>query len=107
MNSRTLIGIVALVVLGLLAWELRWVLLVLFGAIVLAVALDVPISQLRRLLPLNRGASLVIVVVSVVVVGGLLSQLLLPELVDQIQELTNLIPVVYQRLITLAGNLPA
>lgn len=57
MNSRTLLGIVALVVLGLLAWELRWVLLVLFGAIVLAVALDVPISLLRRLLPLNRGAS--------------------------------------------------
>ena len=106
MNSRTLLGIVALVVLGLLAWELRWVLLVLFGAIVLAVALDVPISLLRRLLPLNRGASLVIVVVSVVVVGGLLSQLLLPELVDQIQELTNLIPMVYQRLIVLAGQLP-
>ena len=106
MNSRTLLGIVALVVLGLLAWELRWVLLVLFGAIVLAVALDVPISQLRRLLPLNRGASLVIVVVSVVAVGGLLSQLLLPELVDQIHELTNLIPIVYQRLIVLAGQMP-
>ena len=106
MNSRTLLGIVALVVLGLLAWELRWVLLVLFGAIVLAVALDVPISLLRRLLPLNRGASLVIVVVSVVVVGGLLSQLLLPELVDQIHELTDLIPIVYQRLIVLAGQMP-
>jgi len=106
MNSRTLLGIVALVVLGLLAWELRWVLLILFGAIVLAVALDVPISLLRRLLPLNRGASLVIVVVGVVVVGGLLSQLLLPELVDQIQELTNLIPAVYQRLIVLAGHIP-
>jgi len=106
MNSRTLIGIVALTVLGLLAWELRWVLLVLFGAIVLAVALDVPISQLRRLLPLNRGAALVIVVVSVVVVGGLLSQLLLPELVDQIHELTNLIPIVYKRLIALAGQMP-
>ena len=106
MNSRTLLGIVALVVLGLLAWELRWVLLVLFGAIVLAVALDVPISLLRRLLPLNRGASLVIVVASVVVVGGLLSQLLLPELVDQIHELTDLIPIVYQRLIVLAGQMP-
>lgn len=106
MNSRTLLGIVALVVLGLLAWELRWVLLVLFGAIVLAVALDVPISLLRRLLPLNRGTSLLIVVVSVVVVGGLLSQLLLPELVAQIQELTNLIPMVYQRLIVVAGHLP-
>ena len=40
MNARILIGFLALVVLGLLAWELRWVLLVLFGSIVLAVALD-------------------------------------------------------------------
>jgi predicted PurR-regulated permease PerM len=54
MNVRGLIGLLGLVVLGLLAWELRWVLLVLFGAVVLAVALDVPASWLRRLLPLNR-----------------------------------------------------
>ena len=33
MNARTLIGLLALVVSGLLAWELRWVLLVLFGEI--------------------------------------------------------------------------
>ena len=37
MSGRTLIGALALVVLGLLAWELRLVLLVLFGAVVLAV----------------------------------------------------------------------
>ena len=106
MNARTLLGIVALVVLGLLAWELRWVLLVLFGAIVLAVALDVPISLLRRFLPLNRGVSLAIVLVSVVLLGGWLSQLLLPELVDQVQELSNLIPIVYKRLVVLAGQMP-
>ena len=31
MNSRTLLGAFVLLVLGLLTWELRWVLLVLFG----------------------------------------------------------------------------
>ena len=51
MNGRTLLGAFALLVLGLLTWELRWVLLVLFGAVVLAVALDVPITTARRLLP--------------------------------------------------------
>ena len=51
MNARTMLGALALIVLGLLTWELRWVLLVLFGAVVLAVALDVPITWLRRLLP--------------------------------------------------------
>ena len=38
MTARTLLGILALVVLGLLLWELRWVMLALFGAVVLAVA---------------------------------------------------------------------
>ena len=48
-----ILGTLALVVLGLLAWELRWVLLVLFGAVVLAVALDVPVQVLMRRTPLQ------------------------------------------------------
>jgi len=47
MNARYLIGALALVVATLLVWQLRWVLLVLFGAVVLAVALDVPITWPR------------------------------------------------------------
>ena len=43
------LGSLALVLLGLLGWELRWVLLMLFGAIVVAVALDVPVQRLRKL----------------------------------------------------------
>jgi predicted PurR-regulated permease PerM len=69
MNGRTLLGLLALVVLGLLAWELRWVLLVLFGAVVVAVALDVPVSLLRRVLPLQRPLALLIVLVALVVLG--------------------------------------
>ena len=46
MNGRTVLGALALVVIGLLTWELRWVLLVLFGAVVLAVALE-PVLALR------------------------------------------------------------
>ena len=56
------LGTLALVVLGLLAWELRWVLLVLFGAVVLAVALDVPVQVLMRRTPLQRPQALVVVV---------------------------------------------
>ena len=40
-----LLGSLALLLLAVLAWELRWVLLVLFGAVVLAVALDVPVHE--------------------------------------------------------------
>ncbi|MFM9101911.1 MAG: AI-2E family transporter [Cyanobium sp.] len=101
-----LLGGIALVVLGLLAWELRWVLLVLFGAVVLAVALDVPITLLRRLLPLQRGAALLVVVVVLVVLGWLLIGLLLPELLEQIGVLSKLIPQLPERLSALLAHTP-
>ncbi len=106
MNGRTLLGAIALVVLGLLAWELRWVLLVLFGAVVLAVALDVPITLLRRLLPLQRSAALIVVVAMLVVVGWLLTALLLPEVLEQIQVLSRLIPELPSRLNALVAQVP-
>ena len=105
MNGRTLLGAFALLVLGLLTWELRWVLLVLFGAVVLAVALDVPITTARRLLPLNRPTALVGVLLVLVLVGGLLAQLLLPELLDQFTQLTSLLPALAQRLSSLARQI--
>ncbi len=106
MNARSLVGALALVVLGLLLWELRWVLLVLFGAVVLAVALDVLISLLRRVLPINRPTALGLVVATLVVAGSLLSSLLLPEVVQQAQELGRLIPELPRRIADLLAQVP-
>jgi len=106
MKARTLLGALALVVLSLLVWELRWVLLVLFGAVVLAVALDVPISLLRRILPLNRPAALAIVLVVMVLVGWEIGNLLLPEVIQQVQQLIQLFPVLTRRLAALGGEVP-
>ncbi len=107
MNGRTLLGLLALVVLGLLAWELRWVLLVLFGAVVLAVALDVPVSLLRRVLPLQRPLALLIVIVLLVVLGWNLGGVLLPDLIAQANEFTRLAPILLQRLSHFATEVPA
>ena len=106
MSGRSLLGILALVVLGLLAWELRLVLLVLFGAVVLAVALDVPITLLRRLLPLSRPAALILELIVLAVVGWLLTALLLPEVLEQIQVLSNLIPQLPAKLQALSSSIP-
>ena len=105
MNARTLLGALALIVLAMLAWELRWVLLVLFGAVVLAVAIDVPITWIRRLLPLNRPAALVVVLLVTAALGTLLAQQLLPELVEQVRTLSNLLPQLISRLQSLAPRL--
>lgn len=104
MKARGLIGLLALVVLTLLVWELRWVLLVLFGAVVLAVALDVPVTWLRRLTRLNRPSGLAIVLSLLLLGGWQLGQLLLPELLDQAQELTQLVPALIAKLSQLLGG---
>ena len=107
MNGRTLLGLLALVVLGLLAWELRWVLLVLFGAVVVAVALDVPVSLLRRLIPLQRPLALLIVLAVLVLLGWNLGGVLLPDLIAQAQEFTRLAPILLQRVSHFATEVPA
>ncbi|MFN5463625.1 MAG: AI-2E family transporter [Cyanobacteriota bacterium] len=107
MNARYLIGALALVVTTLLVWQLRWVLLVLFGAVVLAVALDVPITWLRRVLPLNRPAALGVVLGAVLGVGGLLSSLLLPEVIEQATVLQRLIPALPAQINNLIREVPA
>ena len=104
MKARGLIGLLALVVLALLVWELRWVLLVLFGAVVLAVALDVPVTWLRRATRLNRPSGLLIVLALMGLGGWQLGQLLLPELVEQAQELTQLVPALVARVSQLLGG---
>ncbi|EDY39081.1 conserved domain protein, putative [Cyanobium sp. PCC 7001] len=103
-EGRTVLGLLALIVLGLLTWELRWVLLVFFGAVVLGVALDVPITLLMRRLRLRRPTALALVLLVLLLVGGWLSQQLLPELLQQISQLGQLIPEVAARLASMAGR---
>ncbi|NBQ22212.1 MAG: AI-2E family transporter, partial [Synechococcaceae bacterium WB6_3B_236] len=72
-----LLGSLALLVLAVLAWELRWVLLVLFGAVVLAVALDVPVQLLKQRLGLRRPLALALVVLAFGGMATVLGYLLL------------------------------
>jgi predicted PurR-regulated permease PerM len=105
MNARNLLILLTLVVLTLLIWELRWVLLVLFGAVVLAVALDVPIQKLQRF-GLPRPLALAVVLLLLVLGGSLVLQLLVPELFVQVQELGALVPSVISKLKSIVANDP-
>ena len=61
MNAGTVMVALTLVVLVLLLWHLRWVLLILFGAVVVAVALDVLIELIQHRSRLKRPIALSIV----------------------------------------------
>ena len=105
MNARNLLVGLTLVVLTLLIWELRWVLLVLFGAVVLAVALDVPIERLQRW-GWPRPLALAVVLLAMLLGGSLVIQLLVPELITQIRQLGALVPVVISKLQTMLASQP-
>ena len=106
MNPSNLLAALTLVVLALLTWQLRWVLLVLFGAVVLAVALDVPVHYLIKRYWLPRPIALLAVLLITIVGGVLVLQLLLPQLINQFEQLTTLLPVLFSQVQALLSNQP-
>ena len=106
MTAGTFLVALTLVVLVLLLWHLRWVLLVLFGAVVVAVALDVLIVQLQRRTRLERPQALAAVLGVLLLAGGLLGQLLVPELISQFQQLGRDLPQLFSKVSDLLSNEP-
>ena len=106
MSPSNLLAALTLVVLALLTWQLRWVLLVLFGAIVLAVALDVPVHQLIKRFRLPRQMALLLVLMVVLIGGLVVMQLLLPQLINQFDQLTTLLPSLIETVRSLLARQP-
>ena len=80
MNSRTILAVITLIFIGILSWQLRWVLLVLFGSVVIGVALDVLIQKIQKILPIPRALALVVVLILLILSGIFILQLFVPEL---------------------------
>ena len=106
MTAQSALLMLTAVVLGLLLWQLRWVLLVLFGAVVLAVALDVLIHQLQSRFRLDRPRALLVVLATLLLAGVVIGQLLLPELFTQVQQLGRDLPQLINKVSTLLGQDP-
>ena len=106
MTAGTFLVALTLVVLVLLLWHLRWVLLVLFGAVVVAVALDVLIVQLQKRTRLQRPQALAAVLGVLLLAGGLLGQLLVPELISQFQQLSRDLPQLFNKVSDLLSSEP-
>ena len=81
-------------------------LLVLFGAVVVAVALDVLIQSLQQRTKLERPAALAVVLGLLILAGAFLGQLLLPELLDQFRQLGRDLPQLVGKLSDLLSSDP-
>ncbi len=106
MNSRSLLAILTLILLALLIWQLRWVLLIFFGAIVLSVTLDVLIQRLQSLIEIPRYFALIVVLFLLLISGIFIFQLLVPELITQIKELGTLLPTLLVKLKSILSSQP-
>ncbi len=106
MRAQSVLLSLTFVVLALLIWHLRWVLLVLFGAVVVAVALDVLIHQLQDRSRLTRPQALLAVLAGLLMAGLLIGQLLLPELITQTQQLGRDLPELFNKLSGWLGDDP-
>ena len=81
------IGLAALTAACLLLWSLRDVLIHLFAAIVLAMAICTLVGSLRERWPIPRGWALLICLLGLVLVVGIGASILVPPFVSQFHQL--------------------
>jgi len=78
-------------------WQIRSLLLLLFTAIVLATVLDRLVCQVRNFFKLPRGLAVLGVLLVLLGTGSILGFILVPPVVEQVQELFQLLPRAFSR----------
>lgn len=91
------LGLVALVVALYILWEIRQLILLIFVAVVLATALNRLVHCLQRL-GIRRGLAIVIGVGGSLALVILFTALIVPPFLDQLQELSRLVPQGFRQL---------
>jgi len=93
---RRVLIVIALVGLALFAWQLRDILLMIFGAVVVATLLRSFADLLCRWLPMPAGVALLLSVLIVVAIVGLIAFLFGAQLVGQAETLRSALPQAWE-----------
>ena len=91
MNFGAWLGLLALVLSLYILWEIRQLLLLVFVAVVFATALSQLVKKLQRL-GIPRGLAILVGVGGTLGLTILFGALIVPPFLDQLQELTRLVP---------------
>ena len=95
------LGLLALLAALLLLWSLKEVLLMLFSAIVLALALNLPVRAIQRRWGWRRSWAVVAVLLVLSVVVAVSSVVLVPPFVKEFRELIEVLPQAMDNLLQL------
>jgi len=94
-----LVGFLALVISLYILWQIRQIVLLVFAAVVLATVLSQMVQFFQRF-RIQRGFAVTISVVIVLVILIGFFALIVPRIIDQLQQFGNLMPVTLERLRT-------
>ena len=97
MSIGKLIGLLAFAVSLYILWEIRQVLLLVFAAVVFAVALNRVVRWLHQR-GVKRGHAIALTVISLLVIVIILFALIGPSFAKQLEQLINLVPTLLDRL---------
>jgi predicted PurR-regulated permease PerM len=92
-----LIGFLAFVISFYILWQIRQTLLVVFAAVVLATVLNQLVSFFQRF-RIKRGIAVAISIILVLTILIGFFALIVPRLVDQLQQFGNIMPMALERL---------
>ncbi|MEC4819679.1 MAG: AI-2E family transporter [Scytonema sp. PMC 1069.18] len=97
MRIGQLIGFLALVISLYILWQIRQIVLILFAAVVLATVLN-QVVQLLQKVRIKRGFAIAITVILLLIILAGFLALIAPRLINQLQELTDIMPNVLDRI---------
>jgi len=95
------LGLLALIAAALVLWSLRHSLIILFGALVLAMALCTLVGWVRERLGCSRPLALALSLLLVLVVVGVIATAVIPPFVGEFSQLLGKLPVALATLIQL------
>ena len=101
MNLGKWIGLAALGVSLFILWQIRQVILLVFGAVVLASAMNALIRLLTARVKIKRGLAIPLVIGLLLGISTVFGLLVIPPFVAQSQELATLVPQSIDRLVSL------
>ena len=92
MKLTNWLTIAALIISIVILWTLKEVLILIFAAIVIAMALCTITGEISNLLSLPRWASLGITLISIILISSISIVIIIPQFTSEFQELINQIP---------------
>ena len=101
---RRVLIVIALVALALFAWQLRDILLMIFGAVVIATLLRSFADLICKWLPMPPGVGLILSVLIVLAIVGLIAFLFGAQLVSQAETLRSALPQAWESARTRLGE---